>query len=910
VVIGTIGSQQRSEQLASGSSVNIAARLAAAAAPGTVMISEATARRASGLFAMTALGAQSLKGLAAPVTAFRPTAQHGPRSRLAAWGAGSGRPLVGRDVALADLLSAWAQVGARQSEPAALVLMRGEAGIGKSRLVQALRQRLAGEPHGWIACHGTAMQQGRDFFPIVEAIRASLDLEGGEPEAVARARLEAALAAVGIGAGPGTAHLAVLLGLASHAAELTAADRRLAIAAIIDWWLRLARQTPLVLALEDLHWFDPSSLELIGQLLASAGDAPILVVGTQRPEWQSPWPAHVIDLPPLASSQSGAIIAAILGDVATPGVVAALVERADGVPLFAEELAQAWLDQVKLGGEGGVPASLRDSMTARLDRLGASKRLVQLGALLGRSFSHELIAAVSELEEAFLLPGLAEIVGSGILQRSGVPPRATYSFRHALLQDAAADSLLRQQYRRDNAGIAAMLRDRFPTLADGDPGRVAQHFAEAGCVSDAILWYRRAGVLARRRAAYREAEAAYHRAIALAEAQATAGVDDDLTSELYAELAPVLQFTHGYAAPQTVEAILRGQKSGKTVHDEETLPQDRELFQAMLTRGAYAEAMDFLATVLAAWQGDSDCPDLIFFRLGAHIQTAYFTGDLAGVERSFLQLAHRIDRHDVAQPTGTIISAFGIAGLAAWWRGDAPLAWQRMEEARAFAETTGDSYDQAKTLHYLSQLHTVAGDEAGAAQVGERLLAFATANGFSYLAALVHGPIGWSAARQGRSSGNAAVIRSMIDAQIAAGARIAVPRQLNLLAEVEYMEGNSAAALAVIEEALTFNPEERLYIPESLYWRAIIRAEAEPTAARDDLEEALRLARLQGGHGVALHIANTLAAHLMKTGATAEAEAVLMSIVMPPVERRHPADEQARRALLARLQPRALAVTQ
>lgn len=905
VVIGAIGAQQRTEQLASGSSVNIAARLAAAAAPGTVMISEAVARRVGGLFAMTALGDMALKGLAAPVTAFRPVAQHGSRSRLAAWGAGSGRPIVGRDAVIAELLAGWAAVRRPPAADALPLLLRGEAGIGKSRLVQALRQRLASEAHGWIACHGTAMQQARDFFPIIEAIRASLDLEGGEPEADARARLAAALDAAHVEDGPGRAALAVLLGLAGSAAGLTADDRQQAMDLIIDWWLRLARLTPLVLALEDLHWFDPSSLELISRLLARAGDAPILIIGTERPDWQPPWPARIIDLPPLGGDQIGAIVTAILGDAATPALVAKLVERSDGVPLYAEELAQSWIEQARRGGDAGVPVSLQDSIMARLDRLGSNKRLVQLGALLGRSFSHELIAAASELEEPFLLPGLADIVAGGILHRSGVPPRATYVFRHALLQDAAADSLLRQHYRRDNAAIAALLRDRFPALAAADPGRVARHFDEAGSAREAIGWYRRAGQQAQQRAAYREAEAAYGRALALAEPLAAAGDGEELAAEIYAEIGRILQITQGYAAPATRQAIGRARRPADQARDKAFLRREREQFQATLTRGAYAEARAAVAAVMARWQGDADDPDLLFFRLGAFIQTGFFTGDLASVERAFADMTPWIDGPGQQQPAGNTISAIGIAGLAAWWQGDPALARRRIEMALGFAEATNDPYDRAMSLHYLSQLHLIERDPVAAAEVGARLLALAEAQGFAYLAALVQGPIGWSAAQLGRGSDHARTMRATLDAMFAAGARIAGTTQLNRLAEVQLGEGAADAALATIEQALAFNPEEEIYRPASLLLRARMRATAAPAAARADLIEALALADAQGAHGIALPIGNALARLWLAEGEAAQARAALMAGPAGPGGNAD--DLAARQALLARLQPLAVA---
>lgn len=879
VVVGSVGSDLRRETLATGSTVNLAARLAAAAAPGTIMVSETTARLTRGAFILEALGPQPLKGLPAPVPAFRPTALRGIRSRIAAWSDGSGRALVGRDGILAHLVDGWAAARAGRGR---VIVLRGEPGIGKTRLVQGLRQRLDADSnaHAWISCHGAALQQASALYPIVEAMRAALELDGDETPAVARDRLAAALADLGLAAPATVDRLARLLGFGDDPAGRE--DRAQSLDELVGWWLHFARRRPLVIAVEDLHWYDPSSLELLQRVVAAAADVPLYLVGTMRPECVLPWPAdgvRVIDVPALAAADIAAIVGDIVAGTDSGGdSVAALVARCDGVPLYAEELAQAFVEHRKHGASGaGIPASLQDSIMARLDRLGPAKRLAQVGALLGRSFAHDMIAAVTGLDAAFLGPALAEIVSRGILHRDGIPPRATYTFRHALLQDAAADSMLRQQFRHDHHHIGATLAAHFPAIAADNPMRVAQHFAEAGAGPEALAWYRRAGTRAQGRAEYAEAETAFRRAIAIAEAQSATG-DTDTLADLYGELGRILQLTRGYAAPEAVAATARAMRAPDTgtspggASGAVFLAEERRLWQASLTHGDYDAAGARADEVLARWEVDRSDDDLFMFAIGAQLQIAFFTGRLAEVEIHYARLTPVIDTVGRRQPPGNTLSAIGVHAMAAWWRGDTAAAHDRLALAFAFADASGNPYDRAMALHYQSQVHACAQDAAAAERVCLELQALAHDQGFAYLAALVEVPLGWARARRGIGSDNAARVRTSIESQIAAGARIAVSKQLGQLAETEFVEGDPEAARASLERALAYNAEERLYRPALLLQRARLATDA--VAAETDLVEAVALARAMGTRAVERPAAAALAARHARLSHPVEPETV------------------------------------
>jgi len=465
VVVGAMGGGAQRETLALGDTVNIAGRLMSVTDPGWVVISGATQRLVRGAFLLEDLGEKSLKGIDEPLAAFRVLRATGVQSRLALAAGDELTPLVGREQELAMLLARWED--AREGRGQA-VLLSGEAGIGKSRLVLALRERIADQPHSWLEGRGSPYHQNSAFHSVIELLHQALLFGADEPPAEQALRLERALAQAGLPVPEVFPLLAALLGVPlperfTSPALSPEAWRRKTLEALCAWLLSLAEQQPLVLVAEDLHWSDPSTIELLGMQLEQVRAAPILLVVTHRPGFEPPWPSrsHALQLPlhPLSRKQMETMVAHVAGSKSLPPpVLDEIVSKTDGVPLFVEELTKSVLESTLLReSERGyertdplpvfaIPATLQDSLMARLDRLGSAKELAQIGAVLGREFSHELLAAVSLLRGRG--PGSGPAPARG--RRAAAPPRS------------AASRQLPVQARLDPG-------DRLPVAAETNP---------------------------------------------------------------------------------------------------------------------------------------------------------------------------------------------------------------------------------------------------------------------------------------------------------------------------------------------------------------------------------------------------------------------------------------------------------
>lgn len=823
VALGAAGADAPADGLAMGSTVNVAARLAATAQPGQVVISQDCADRVSTAFRLASLGPLSLKGIGAPVPAFQALAPRRDPARR--WRS----PFTGRDALLARLDAAWRDALAGGGRP---LLLIGEAGIGKSRLAAAFRATLS-TPHRWLTCQGVALQQGTPLYPLLEALGAA----GLLPPALATLR------------GP--------------ARPRTPAERNADLDAMVDLCLEEARRQPLVLLAEDLHWFDPTSLDLLGRLATRLDEAPILLLATSRPEPAPDWAATATQLtvPPLTANEIAALVADLLGGLPSESMaVQQLAARSEGVPLFAEELSRAMLEQAGESDDPpAVPGSLQDLFAARLDRLGPAKGLVQIAALIGRSFDAALVARVSNSDADAVTAALRLAAARQILheQRDGATPR--FVFHHALLQEAASNAMLRSRRREAHGRIADALA---APDAPPQPGVVAHHLAAAGRDGEALVWYNRAGREALDQANFREAEAALSRAAALHEKGAAAS--DSVALDLYSALNRVRQLTHGYAAAPTIAAarIARelAERSGSI---RQLLREEERLLQAVLTQGDYAGVAAQADRLVELAQAGGRDRDMLLIASNARVQVCFFTGDLAGVDHHYARLLPLAEEVGRRQPPGNLVSAHGIAAMAAAMRGDQTAAETRIATALAFAAETGHAYDQAMALHYECQLRSAQYRNVEAMAAASALMAWADAHGFAYLAALAGGVAAWVRGVAGEPD-QARQLRAIVDGQIAAGSRIAVTKQLNRLGEVELAAGDVAAAAATAERALTFNDQERVYRSASLALVARVAAAGGHHAeAEADFRAAMAEAEAIGAHAEAEFAAAGLAALVM-----------------------------------------------
>jgi len=443
-----------------GEAPNIAARIQALAEPGTVLITARVQRQVAGLFVAEDRGAQTLKGAPGPTTLFRVVRASGAGRR---GGARALTPLVGREEELEHLRRRWER--ARQGE-GQLALIVGEPGIGKSRLIEEFRASLGETPHTWVEWSSSQLLQNTPLHPIAEWGRQRF---GADLPAEQRlADLENTLGLIGLDAAEYAPLVAPLVDVAlpeGRRAKFAPEElRRQQLAAMTGWVLAGARSQPVVLAFEDLHWADPTSLDLMRALAERGAQAPLLLIATTRPEFRPPWSVRshhsAISLAPLDRAQ----VAKMVGELASRhalsrDVVEGVSERTGGVPLFVEEVTRLLLERGVEGGAQAIPPTLQQSLAARLDRLGEAREVVQIGAVLGRGFPHVLLQAVAGLGEAGLRSALERLAEADILFIEGDGPQSNYRFKHALIQDAAYESLLKSRRQALHRRAAEALRD-------------------------------------------------------------------------------------------------------------------------------------------------------------------------------------------------------------------------------------------------------------------------------------------------------------------------------------------------------------------------------------------------------------------------------------------------------------------
>jgi class 3 adenylate cyclase len=519
VVVGDlIGHGASQEQAVVGETPNLAARLQALGEPGQVVIAPATRRLLGSGFDLADLGPQRLKGIAQPVAVF---AVRGERAIADRFEARSGRtllPMVGRDRELALLLKRWARARAGEGQG---VLLTGEPGIGKSRIRRALLDAVADEPHARISYQCSPYHGDSALWPVIQQLHHAAGLEKDDPTEGRLDKLEALLEqAGGRAVAPLIADLIGLDGVARYG-ELgltPQVQRARTLDALVGLLLGLAAGQPVLAVVEDAHWIDPTTLEMIERCLACIADARVLLLVTSRPERQPELADHPhiarLVLNRLGRVEAEAILARLGGERLPAATIDAIIGRTDGVPLFVEELTKAVVET----GETSVPASLHDSLMARLDRIPEVKGIAQIAACIGREVDFRLLAAVAARPEPELASALDRLAAAELIIRRRTPSRTTWNFKHALVQDAAYQSLLRSRRQQLHARIAEVLEQRFPETVATEPELLAHHYTGAGLAAQAIPHWLQAGLRAIQRSAHAEASAHLARGLELLEA--------------------------------------------------------------------------------------------------------------------------------------------------------------------------------------------------------------------------------------------------------------------------------------------------------------------------------------------------------------------------------------------------------
>ena len=609
VVVGDlIGSGASQEQAIVGETPNFAARLQGVAEPNAVVIAESTRKLLGNLFQLEDLGSQDLKGISGPVRAWAAVRPSSIESRFDAMHTSGLTDLVGREEELDLLLRRWSKAKTGEGQ---VVLLSGEPGIGKSRLTAALLERIAAEPHTRLRYFCSPQHADSALYPIISQMERAAGFSHDDAPQQKLDKLDKLLALASI-AIEHAALFAEMLSLPNDgrypSLDLTPQQRRQkTLEALHAHVEAFARNNPVLMIFEDVHWIDPTSLEVLGRTVDRLKTLAVLLIITFRPEFEPPWIGQpyvsLVALNRLPERDIAAMIERVTGNKALPESIRRdIIERTDGIPLFIEEMTRAVLeaetagDALKIAAAVpstalAVPASLHASLMARLDRLGSAKEIAQVGAAIGREFSHSLLAAVAGKPDAEIQPMLDRLIAAGLLFRQGEPPHATYLFKHALVQDAAYGTLLRSSRQHLHERIARTLEKEFSEAIEIQPELLARHCAEAGLEDHAIRYWRLAGEKAVHRASNREAIRHFRQALALIERQPrTAG---RLAAELaiLSQLGPALMTIHGWTAPEVGITFERAERLARELERSKDLaPPLAGLWLYHTARGQFSRA--------------------------------------------------------------------------------------------------------------------------------------------------------------------------------------------------------------------------------------------------------------------------------------------------------------------------------
>jgi class 3 adenylate cyclase/tetratricopeptide (TPR) repeat protein len=909
VVVGEMGRGASRETLAMGDTAHVAARLQGIAEPDTVVITATTQRLVAGLFVVEDRGVQELKGIALPLQLYRVIQASAVRRRTHGAAARAMTPFVGRDDEMRLLLGRWERACESEGQVALVV---GEPGIGKSRLVEEFRARIKDDTHLWIECAGDQFFENTPFYAVTQILDQGLGWHGDESREERVIQLERSLELVGMKLGEAVPLIAEMLNLPvpEKYPPLTFAPdqkRKRLLANLATWVFNAARLQPVVIVMEDLHWVDPSTLELQQILVEQAATAPLMLLYTARPEFRAPWPMRAhhaqITLSRLTGRQTRDMVAGVAARAAlAKDVIDAVVKRTDGVPLFAEELTRLILEGDGRAVAGEIPATLHDSLMARLDRLGAAKEVAQVAAVIGREFSYELLQAVSPIPEDGLQSALEKLADAELIYARGIPPEATYQFKHSLVHDAAYEALLKSRRRDLHRRVAQTITEKFPAVAEAQPETLARHWTYSGDAEPAIAAWKKAGEAAEARRAFREAEEGYRQALAVLKTLPESPERDARELELAGALYRALLITKGYSATETLEAAGRSralaEKGGSLV---QLVLQAIGSFAAFVIWGDYASASALADQILDLAQREGSYTSLGFAH-AAQVIVRFFRGDLVGVEEHFMRLSSFVQAAHLAQHPGTLANTLGFASLSAWMLGHADSARARIAQAIALAGDDKNSFDLAAGRNMESYLYRWLREPHHAADAATQALAISEQNGFPYYRDFAPKIIGWARAQLGKPGEGVALIRQSLASLAETGVRIDITNALTILAEAQALDGAIDDALITIEDALQANSEELVFQPNILRCRGELRLKVGQTElAEADFREAISLAQAMSAKTLELRATTSLGRLLQKQGKNEEARQMLAEIYGWFTEGFDTADLKDAKALLEEL---------
>jgi class 3 adenylate cyclase/predicted ATPase len=876
---------------------NIAARAQALTEPGTVVVTARVRRQVAGLFVAEERGSHELKGVPGPVTLFR-------LIRASGGGRRSGQrhltPLMGRDEEIAMLIRRWerAQRGNGQ-----LVMIVGEPGLGKSRLIEEFHSWLREVPHTWTEWNCSQLQQNTPLRPIAEWGRQRF---GGVDVPAERrlGELESSLAHVKLDPVENVPLLALLLDIplpAEHVPSLAPEELRgRQLAALTNWVMAGARTQPIVLALEDVHWADPTTIDVLRGIAERGVLAPLFVLITARPEFRPTWGMRshhsTISLAPLDRDQVRDMVVELCARHALPKeVIENVAERSGGVPLFVEEVTRLLLERGAQGGIQAVPPTLQQSLAARLDRLGPAREVAQIGAVIGRDFSYPLLRAVVGMEDAPLQTALDRLAEADILLMQGLPPNSDYRFTHSLIQDAAYENLLKTRRQLLHQRAAEVLRDMFPATAAAEPELLAHHFTQAGLTEAAVEWWGRAGQRSLERSALAEAIEQFTHALAqIATLPATPALR---RKEIELQVALITPLIHvkGHAAPETKAVEERARLLIEQAEALGEAPEDPLLLFSVLYGFWVANevafngdvCLDLAAQFLTRAEKQTDpVPLMIGHRLMG--SSLLFVGDVAESRTHFdrtISLYNPTEHRLLAMGFAHDVRAITLCyrSWALWLLGYPSLAVADADQAVRNAREISQAATLMSALCFASLPHVFSGRYAAANALLDEVVALADQKGSLVWKAFGTMNQGYVRALTGRTSDAIHIITAGIAAWRSTGSTVFAPSSLSYLA-------SSYADIGQFDEALRFVDEAMAAIDttKEKWWEAetnrvageiVLKSLAPETAkAETYFEHALAIARKQQAKSLELRTAMSIARLRRDQGKRDEARDLLAPI--------------------------------
>ena len=935
VVVGDlIGEGAAKEQAVIGETPNLAARLQMLAEPGTVVISESTQRLTDGHFEYRNLGPITLKGWTEPISAWQVLRTTGVVSRFEAQHKSRLNPLIGRNEELELLSRRWR--AATHGEGCVAVLT-GEPGIGKSHIALALQERVQAEPHYTLRFFCSAHHTNSALYPFIGQLERAARFERSDTPSEKLAKLKTLLALSGPLEGHTVSLVANLLSLPAddpyRLAEMPPQKRReLTLTALLALLEGLSARRPVFLIFEDVHWADPTSRELLTAILDRVPRLRVLLLITARPEFTPPWPGHAhvttVSLTRLSRRDGATLIDRVTAGKPLPEeVMNEILARTDGVPLFVEELTKTVLETGLLDEQDGrytlkrplpalaIPTTLHASLIARLDRLAPVREVAQIGAVVGRQFSYELLSTVAGLPREKLDEALAQLVQSELMFCRGENPDAVYIFKHALVRDAAYSGLLKSRRAALHATIADAFEQRFPEIVEAQPETLAHHLTEAGLIEKAEGYWLEASKKAAMRSANLEAIAHAQRGIETLAYLPDGAEKDRRELDFQFALGPCLIATQGPASNNAIATFARARELCERLGDPpEHLQVMFWLTTASVIRGELPIAQETIAVLLNLAQARGDRPALLNAMRG-QAMIRLFMGQLTGA-RDVLERAieafnisseeERLAARAAGQDAG--VADMALMSWALWLLGNADAAIAQASAAIRRADDIDHPHSQAYACYYASVLHALRGEFMYAQGYAERCLALSDEHGFRQWRGLAHAVRGICSDLLSPSLAALEEVHMALDEYRSAGYQLGITALYVLLCPALLANSKRDAALDLIEQGLTMTNHNSERIFEAELYR--LKANALLICGRLDtdpevqalLEQSLALAKSQQAKALELRAAKSLAALWVSQGKRTEARGLLDPIYASFTEGFETRDLIEAKALLAQLQ--------